>query len=92
MRAAQLAPEVEGLPEGVTDEAEIPEAFIKVNPPDLFFADHQTAHLSMDIIRRIHTSLGGIAVPDTELFSDANLLIIKRHFQVLHGEGNTDQK
>jgi hypothetical protein len=46
----------------------------------------------MDIIRRIHTSLGGIAVPDTELFSDANLLIIKRHFQVLHGEGDTDQK
>jgi hypothetical protein len=36
MRAAQLAPEVEGLPEEVTDEAEIPEAFIKVNPPLLF--------------------------------------------------------
>jgi hypothetical protein len=34
----------------------------------------------------IHISLGGIAVPDTELFSQENLLIIKHHFQALQGE------
>jgi hypothetical protein len=40
----------------------------------------------MDIIRLIHTSLGGIAVSDTELFSEANLWTIKHHFKVLQGE------
>jgi hypothetical protein len=40
----------------------------------------------MDIIRLIHTSLGGIAVSDAELFSEQNLLVIKHHFQVLQGE------
>jgi hypothetical protein len=34
----------------------------------------------------IHISLGGMAVPDTELFGEQNLLMIKHHFQVLQGE------
>jgi hypothetical protein len=40
----------------------------------------------MDIIRLIHTRLGGIAVSDTELFSEANLSMIKHQFQILQGE------
>jgi hypothetical protein len=91
MRAAQLAPEVEGgvgvpLNDGKDIEAEVPEAFLKVCSSELLFADPQTAHLSIDIVRLIHISLGGIAVSDTELFSESNLLMIKHHFQVLQGE------
>ena len=90
MRAAQLAPDVGGgvevpLNDGVDMEAEVPEAFNKVNPPESFFADHQTAHLSMDIIRLIHSSLGGIICSDAELFGEKNLTMIKHHFQVLQG-------
>jgi hypothetical protein len=33
MRAAQLAPEVEGLPEGEANEAVVPESFLKVSSP-----------------------------------------------------------
>jgi len=90
MRAAQLAPDVGGgvevpLNDGVDMEAEVPEAFNKVNPPESFFADHQTAHLSMDIIRLIHSSLGGIICSDAELFGEKNLTMIKHHLQVLQG-------
>jgi len=91
MRAAQLAPEVErGAEVSLNDkeeiEAEVPEAFFKVCLLESFFADNQTAHLSMDIIRLIDTSLGLVSCSDSELFSEANLSIIKHHFQVLQGE------
>jgi len=91
MRAAQLAPEVErGADVSLNDkeeiEAEVPEAFLKVRELESFFADNQTAHLSMDIIRFIHTSLGSVSCSDAELFSEVNLLMIKHHFQVLQGE------
>jgi len=91
MRAAQLAPEVEGgvevpLNDEGDMEAEVPEAFLKVCIPESSVAHHQTAHLSMDIIRLIHTSLGGITCPDAELFGEKNLTMIKHHFQVLQGE------
>jgi len=37
----------------------------------------------MDIIRLIHTSLGGVVCSDAELFSEENLMRIKHHFEVL---------
>jgi len=94
MRAAQLAPEVEGGVEvppsdGEDTKAEVPEAFLKVRDLESFFADDQTAHLSMDIIRLIHTSLGGVSCSDSELCSEENLLMIKHHFQALQGEDDT---
>jgi len=90
MRAAQLAPDVGGgvempLSDEGDMEAEVPEAFLKVCIPKSFFADQQTAHLSMGIIRLIHTSLGGVPCSGAALFSEANLLMIKHHFQVLQG-------
>ena len=90
MRAAQLAPDVGGgvevpLNDGGHTEAEVPEAFLEVCIPESSAANHQTAHLSVDIIRLIHSSLGGITCSDFELFSEANLLMIKHHFQVLQG-------
>jgi hypothetical protein len=33
MRAAQLAPEVEGLPDEEANEAVVPESFLKVSSP-----------------------------------------------------------
>lgn len=94
MRAAQLAPEVErGADVSLNDkeeiEAEVPEAFLKVRDLESFFADNQTAHLSMDIIRLINISLGSVSCSDSELFSEVNLLMIKHHFQVLQSEDDT---
>jgi hypothetical protein len=91
MRAAQQAPDTapavhegDGIAphDGEVAEVALPEDFLKVSPTLLNIADGQTAHLSMDIIRLIHTSLGGTACPDSELFSENNLTTIKHHLQV----------
>ena len=90
---AQNCPDVGGLSSAVeggdltselTDDGGRPKQFLKVSRVESgCLADHQTAHISMNIIRLIHTSLGGRTCPNADLFSEENLTKIKHHFEVL---------